>query len=102
MAIRCGLCSKGKIYGLSHRHHRGVAGGQWKKRAPKTAKTNFPNLHTYRGSIAGIKGVWHLCTKCQRLIKQEAKDILAKVEIKKLAVKEIAPAKKSSKVVAVV
>jgi len=103
MAIRCDLCGKGKVFGLSHRHHRGVAGGQWKKRAPKTAKLNLPNLHTYRGSIAGIKGVWHLCTKCQRLIKQEAKDILAKIEIKKSVVgKEVSASKKASKIVAVV
>lgn len=84
MAYRCDLCSKGKSFGLSHRHHRGVAGGQWKKRAQKTAKLALPNLHTLRFEIGGVKKIWKLCTKCQRLIKEELKNSVSKKEMLKV------------------
>jgi ribosomal protein L28 len=90
MAIRCDLCGKGKIFGLQHRHHRGVAGGQWKKRAQKTAKLSLPNLHSYRGVIAGEKVVWRLCTKCLRLVKKENADIKQKESVRKIAADSIA------------
>lgn len=66
MAFVCDNCGKGAQYGETHTHHRGVAGGQWKKRAQRTRKVFKPNLHK-----------WHkmkLCTKCQRKLKaQDAK-----------------------------
>ncbi len=65
MAYACGLCGKTAIYGRQGRHHKGVAGGKWKKRAPKTPKVFLPNLH-----VATINGTrMRLCTKCLRTLK---------------------------------
>jgi ribosomal protein L28 len=58
---RCFLCGKGKTFGISKTHHRGVAGGQWKKKAPKTKRTFSPNLHKFQGKL--------YCTKCLRAVK---------------------------------
>ncbi len=41
---KCYISGVGKMYGRSHTHHRGVAGGRWKKRAQKTARIFEPNL----------------------------------------------------------
>jgi ribosomal protein L28 len=41
---RCYVTGVGNLHGRSHTHHRGVAGGRWKKRAQKTARTFKPNL----------------------------------------------------------
>jgi large subunit ribosomal protein L28 len=43
---RCIVTGKGNLYGRSHTHHRGVAGGRWKKRAQKTQRIFRPNLQT--------------------------------------------------------
>jgi len=43
----CYHCGKTVLFGRSHTHHRGVAGGRWKKRAPKTQRifrVNFVRL----------------------------------------------------------
>lgn len=40
----CYYSGKSVLHGRSHTHHRGVAGGRWKKRAPKTARLFKPNL----------------------------------------------------------
>lgn len=56
------------------RHKRGVAGGRWKYRAPKSKKVVKPNLQTYRGVLEGKKGVWKLCVKCLRTIKKKKKE----------------------------
>ena len=79
MAYKCDLCRKGKMLLKSGRHHRGVAGGKWKNRAPKTLKTKLPNLQPFNGVISGIKGHWRLCVKCLRKVKsakQPAKKIV--------------------------
>ena len=70
MANRCALCNKGRQIGRSHRHHRGVAGGQWKQRAQKTIKISKPNLHPFKGILQGKKGIYRLCTKCLRRVKE--------------------------------
>lgn len=62
MAYKCDLCGKGKIITKSGRHHRGVAGGKWKNRAPKTKKILLPNLQTYKGK--------RYCVKCLRKVKK--------------------------------
>ncbi len=41
---KCYISGVGKMFGRSHTHHRGVAGGRWKKRAQKTARIFEPNL----------------------------------------------------------
>ncbi|OGC93243.1 hypothetical protein A2899_00310 [Candidatus Amesbacteria bacterium RIFCSPLOWO2_01_FULL_49_25] len=61
MAYRCDNCGRRTQYGQTGRHGRGVAGGRWKKRAPKTKRVFRPNLHKYMG----VK----LCTKCLRKVK---------------------------------
>jgi len=70
----CYHCQKGIIHGHSHTHHRGVAGGRWKKRAPKTARIFFPNLQKVEilenGKVKNVK----LCTKCLKRIKKDIRD----------------------------
>lgn len=58
---RCYLCGKSKKFGISRTHKRGVAGGQWKKKAPKTQRCFSPNLHKFNGEM--------YCTKCLRAVK---------------------------------
>jgi len=59
--------------GRQHTHHRGVAGGRWKKRAPKTAKAFAPNLQKVKIMVGAVAKQVKLCTKC---IKRVKKDIL--------------------------
>jgi len=75
MAYKCDRCGKGKIVTRQQRHHKGVAGGKWKHRAPKTRKVLLPNLHAFNGVLNGKKGKWRLCTKCLRIVKKEAKKL---------------------------
>ncbi len=69
MAMMCALCGKKSKMGLQHKHHPGVAGGRWKKRAPKTAKKFKPNLHASKILVSGGFKRVKLCTKCQRISK---------------------------------
>lgn len=66
MGAKCALCSKGIMIGRQHKHHPGVAGGRWKKRAPKTQKIFRPNLHAAHIAIGGMRRKVKLCTKCLR------------------------------------
>lgn len=68
----CDLCGKGKLVTRMGKHHKGVAGGKWKHRAPKTVRVLKPNLHPFKGILLGRKGKWWLCTKCLRKIKSKA------------------------------
>lgn len=68
---RCARCGRGKQYGTLSRHHRGVAGGQWAKRAQKTLKVFKPNLHRAWILVKGKKTRVSLCTKCLRIVKKE-------------------------------
>ena len=67
----CYNCGKGVLFGRSHTHHRGVAGGRWKKRAPKTQRIFEPNLQSIQivedGSVKRVK----LCTKCLKRVKKD-------------------------------
>lgn len=66
---KCFHCGKGILIGRSHTHHRGVAGGRWKKRAPKTRRIFQPNLQKTNAIIDGkIKRI-RLCMKCLKRIK---------------------------------
>ena len=69
MAYKCDLCGKGKTISRQQRHHRGVAGGKWKHRAPVTKRIIKPNLHAFNGIFNGQKGHWKFCTKCLRRVK---------------------------------
>lgn len=68
---KCYNCGKGIIFGRRHTHHRGVAGGRWKKRAPKTRRIFYPNLQhvdiVQDGKTKRVK----LCTKCLKRIKKD-------------------------------
>lgn len=59
--------------GRQHTHHRGVAGGRWKKRAPKTQRAFEPNLQPVRVVLAGgvIQRV-KLCTKCLKRVRKDS------------------------------
>ena len=74
MAVICDMCGKGRMVGKQHKHHPGVAGGRWKRRAPKTQKIFKPNLHWARVGVAGAMQRIRLCTKCLRIVKQDKKD----------------------------
>lgn len=73
MAYKCDRCRKGRLVSTRQRHKKGVAGGKWKYRAPKTRKISKPNLHRFNGFLNGKKGKWRLCTKCLRIVKKEQK-----------------------------
>jgi len=66
------MCGKGAMFGRSHRHKRGVAGGRWKKKAPKTQRLFKANIQ--KVSIMGEKGPvgnMKLCTKCIKRIRKD-------------------------------
>lgn len=69
MAFRCFLCGRRNQYGETGKHGRGIAGGRWKKRAPKTPKLFKPNLHAYRMMVEGVSKKVKLCTKCLRMVR---------------------------------
>lgn len=69
----CDICRKGRMFGATHRHHRGVAGGQWTQRAQSTKKVFNPNLHKIWSVINGKRVKLALCTKCLRRFKEEQK-----------------------------
>jgi ribosomal protein L28 len=69
MSYTCDLCSKKTHIGRQHTHHPGVAGGQWKKRAPVTVRTFAPNLHFVTLSINGVMRRVRACTKCIKRVK---------------------------------
>ena len=72
--MNCFHCGKGVMFGRSHTHHRGVAGGRWKKRAPKTQRLFKPNLQPVtimeNGAFTRVK----LCNKCLKRIKKDMID----------------------------
>lgn len=69
--ISCYHCGKGLLYGRSHTHHRGVAGGRWKKRAPKTQRIFSSNLQRMSIIEDGEAVRIRLCTKCLKRIKKD-------------------------------
>ena len=69
MAYRCELCHKKTIAGRQHTHHAGVAGGQWKKRAPTTLRSFAPNLHYITMQINGALKRVRACTSCIKRVK---------------------------------
>jgi large subunit ribosomal protein L28 len=69
MAYHCQLCDKKTHTGRSHTHKPGVAGGQWKKRAPKTYRTFAPNLHWVTLPMNGVMTRVKACAKCIKRVK---------------------------------
>lgn len=70
----CYHCGKGIIIGRSHTHHRGVAGGRWKKKAPKTTRVFRPNLQRVDIIVQGESKRVQLCTKCIKRVKKDIAD----------------------------
>lgn len=70
----CYHCEKGVMYGRSHTHKRGVAGGRWKKRAPKTQRLFHPNLQKIMIVEKGDQKRVSLCMKCLKRIKKDTID----------------------------
>ncbi len=67
----CYHCGKGLLFGRSHTHHRGVAGGRWKKRAQKTQRVFKPNIQPVMAVIEGKNERIKLCTRCLKRIKKD-------------------------------
>jgi len=74
MVVSCYHCGKTVLFGRRHTHHRGVAGGRWKKRAPKTRRIFRPNLQKVTILENGKEKKVKLCTKCIKRIKKDVKD----------------------------
>ncbi len=72
--VKCYHCGKSLLYGRSHTHHRGVAGGRWKKRAQKTQRIFKANLVRLSIIESGISKRIRLCTKCLKRIRKDMKD----------------------------
>lgn len=60
--------------GRQHTHHRGVAGGRWKKRAPKVQKVFRANLQPVMAMIEGSEKRIKLCTKCLKRVKKDVRE----------------------------
>jgi len=67
MSYRCAICAKKTQVGRSSKHHRGVAGKQWLKRAQVTKRTFKPNLQW--ANLDGVR--LKVCAKCLKLIKNQ-------------------------------
>lgn len=72
--MSCYHCGKGILHGRSHTHHRGVAGGRWKKRAPKTQRIFKANLQRIDIVESNEQKEVRLCTKCLKRVRKDMKD----------------------------
>ncbi len=77
MALKCDICNKHSVAGGSHKHHRGVAGGQWKRRATHTKRTIGVNLHWVTYPIKGVYTRLHACASCIKRVRFDAKKATA-------------------------
>lgn len=72
---RCFNCGKTTVLGRSHTHKRGVAGGRWKKRAPKTNRLFRANLQPVTLILDdGAKKRVKLCAKCIKRIRKDTSE----------------------------
>ncbi len=71
---QCYHCGKHTVMGRTHTHHRGVAGGRWKKRAPKVNRTFRANLQPVAIIVLGKKTRVKLCTKCLKRVRKDLID----------------------------
>lgn len=69
MAYLCDICEKRPVAGGSHKHHRGIAGGQWKRRAHHTLRTVRPNTHNVTLFIDGVRTAVRACANCIKRVK---------------------------------
>lgn len=73
MAYICDICGKKSYRGRQHTHHTGVAGGQWKKRAPITKRDFKANLHWVTMSLNGKETRVRACAKCIKRVRFDLK-----------------------------
>ena len=73
MALKCDICSKHSVAGGSHKHHRGVAGGQWKRRATHTKRTIGINIHWVTVPVNGVMTLFHACASCIKRMRFDTK-----------------------------
>lgn len=99
--MACYNCGKGVLMGRTHTHHRGVAGGRWKKRAPKVARAFFPNLQVVDILVKGAEKRVKLCTKCIKRVKKDIRDgvkpFVTVVKLEPVVAVAKVPAKKAAK-----
>lgn len=62
------------MLGRSHTHKRGVAGGRWKKKAPKTQRLFKANLQPVVILKEEKQKRVKLCTKCLKRIKKDIRE----------------------------
>ena len=72
--MKCYHCGKSILFGRTHTHHRGVAGGRWKKRAPKVQRIFKPNLQKVEIIESGKAKKVLLCAKCIKRVKKDLRD----------------------------
>jgi len=70
MSYKCEICGKRVQKGNLIRHHRGVAGGRWKRKAQKKKRVWLPNLHNVRVIVDGNVVRKRVCTKCLRKVER--------------------------------
>jgi ribosomal protein L28 len=73
MALKCDICSKHSVAGGTHKHHRGVAGGQWKRRATHTKRTIGVNMHWVTMPVDGVMTRLHACASCIKRMRFDIK-----------------------------
>lgn len=97
--VSCYHCGKSLLYGRSHTHHRGVAGGRWKKRAPKTQRIFKANLVRLSIIEKGVSKRIRLCTKCLKRVRKDMSDgkkpflTLANIKKEAITIKKETPTK---------
>ena len=93
MEKNCYHCGKSVLYGRTHTHHRGVAGGRWKKRAPKKQKIFRANFVRLSIIEKGVEKRIKLCTKCLKRVRYDMKKgvrpFLVLADTKKLSLKPV-------------
>ena len=86
---QCYITGKKTIFGRTHTHHRGVAGGRWKKRAQKVNRSFKPNLQKTQIFENGEVKTVLLATKVIKRVRKDLTDgKLPKVQIIKLMPRE--------------
>lgn len=85
MAYQCFHCQKKNWSSTRSQHHKGVAGGQWKHKAQKSAKLFRANLHKVRVMLDDTIERIKLCTDCLSLLRKNKEIHSGKYMIKKLA-----------------
>ncbi|MFS8158816.1 MAG: large ribosomal subunit protein bL28 [Candidatus Roizmanbacteria bacterium] len=83
MSNVCYHCEKGAMYGRTHTHRKGVAGGRWRKRAQKVARIFKPNLQPMTIMEDKKEMQVRLCSSCIKRVKKDLSDgVRPKIVIK--------------------